>query len=220
MSSLRIVLADDHIVVRQGLRALLNEQVDIEVVGEASTGNEAIAQTCTLNPDIVVLDLSMPELNGIAATARIVAECPQTKVLALTVHEDTSYLRQLLAAGAAGYVLKRSAGAVLIQALRAIAAGETYIDPLLVGRAINKLVHSSNEEEFQPFAKLSEREHNVLKLLAQGYAIKEIAQQLNLSAKTIETYKTRGSEKLNLSSRAALVRYALRQGWLDTDDQA
>ena len=145
-------------------------------------------------------------------------ECPQTKVLALSVHEDTSYLSQMLAAGAAGYVLKRSAGAVLIQALRTIAAGEVYIDPSLVGRMLSHLAQPPAGQQSQPVSALSEREHEVLRRVAQGYSLKEIAAQLSLSVKTVETYKSRASEKLNLPSRAALVRYAMQQGWFDQGD--
>ena len=215
MKKLRILLADDHEVVRDGLRLLIDGQRDMRVVGEASNGKEALQQARELTPDVVVMDLSMPELNGLQATERLKAERPEIKVVALTVHEDTSYLLQLCKAGAAGYVLKRSAGDDLIRAIRAVAAGGLHFDPTVASKALTgRLRESPGKAGLQP-ADLSEREKEVLILLAWGYSNKEIAGDLGLSVKTVETYRVRISEKLDLRSRAEIVQYALRQGWLN-----
>jgi two-component system, NarL family, response regulator NreC len=215
MKKLRILLADDHKVVRDGLRLLINGQRDMRVVGEASNGKEALQQARELKPEVVVMDLSMPELNGLQATERLKAERPEIKVVALTVHEDTSYLLQLCKAGAAGYVLKRSAGDDLIRAIRAVAAGGLHYDPTVASKALTgRRGESPGKAGLRP-ADLSEREKEVLILLAWGYSNKEIAGDLDLSIKTVETYRVRISEKLDLRSRAEIVQYALRQGWLN-----
>jgi DNA-binding NarL/FixJ family response regulator len=215
MKKLRILLADDHKVVRDGLRLLIDGQRDMRVVGEASNGKEALQQARELTPDVVVMDLSMPELNGLQATERLKAERPEIKVVALTVHEDTSYLLQLCKAGAAGYVLKRSAGDDLIRAIRAVAAGGLHFDPTVASKALTgRLRESPGKAGLQP-ADLSEREKEVLILLAWGYSNKEIAGDLDLSIKTVETYRVRINEKLGLRSRTEIVQYALRQGWLN-----
>lgn len=215
MKKIRILLADDHEVVRDGLRLLIDGQRDMRVVGEASNGKEALQQARELTPDVVVMDLSMPELNGLQATERLKAERPEIKVVALTVHEDTSYLLQLCKAGAAGYVLKRSAGDDLIRAIRAVAAGGLHFDPTVASKALKgRLRESPGKAGLQP-ADLSEREKEVLILLAWGYSNKEIAGDLDLSIKTVETYRVRINEKLGLRSRAEIVQYALRQGWLN-----
>ena len=214
MKKLRILLADDHKVVRDGLRLLIDGQRDMRVVGEAGNGKEALRQARDLKPDVVVMDLSMPELNGLQATERLKAERPEIKVVALTVHEDTSYLLQLCKAGAAGYVLKRSAGDDLIRAIRGVAAGGLHFDPTVAGKALTgRLGESPGKTGLHP-ADLSEREKEVLIMLAWGYSNKEIAGDLDLSVKTVETYRVRISEKLGLRSRTEIVQYALRQGWL------
>ena len=214
MDKLRIFLADDHAVVRAGLKTLVNAQPDMEVIGEASDGVSAWQQARDCQPDVVIMDISMPELNGAEATAQLKAACPDVKVLALSVHEDTGYLRKLLEAGASGYVLKRSAADALIQAIRIVASGGIFLDPLLAGKVVGNLVGVSAAPGEPANAALSERETDVVRLIAQGYSNKEIATQLNLSVKTVETYKARAMEKLGLDSRVEIVRYALRQGWL------
>ena len=214
MDKLRIFLADDHAVVREGIKTLVNAQPDMEVIGEASDGVSAWQQARDCQPDVVIMDISMPELNGAEATAQLKAACPTVKVLALSVHEDTGYLRKLLEAGASGYVLKRSAADALIQAIRMVADGGIFLDPLLAGKVVGNLVGASAAPGEPASAALSERETDVVRLIAQGYSNKEIATQLNLSVKTVETYKARAMEKLGLDSRVAIVRYALRQGWL------
>ena len=214
MDKLRIFLADDHAVVRAGLKTLVDAQSDMMVVGEASDGQSALEQMSDCAADVVIMDISMPQLNGASATAQLQQQCPDIKVLALSVHEDTGYLRKLLEAGASGYVLKRSAADTLIQAIRMVAAGDVYLDPAIAGKVVGSLLGKSLVVRDPAAAELSERETDVVKLIAQGYSNKEIATLLNLSVKTVETYKTRAMEKIGLDSRVAIVRYALQRGWL------
>ncbi|MGE5224352.1 MAG: response regulator transcription factor [Omnitrophica WOR_2 bacterium] len=214
MNKLKIVLADDHLVVREGLRLLINSQPDMEVVGEAGDGQSALTKALDLQPQVVVMDLSMPELSGIIATRRLKEKAPKIQVLALTVHEDKSYLRELLQAGASGYVLKRSAGNELINAIHVVAGGGVYLDPLLVGPLIGKAPPNPSVESETPENVLSLRESEVARLIAKGYSNREIADQINVSVKTVETYKYRVMEKLHFKSRADIVRYALKHGWL------
>ena len=213
MAKLRVFLADDHAVVREGLKALVNAQPTMAVVGEAADGLTACAQVALLAPDVVVMDVSMPGLSGSQATARLRLECPAVRVLALTVHEDRGYLRQLLAAGAAGYVLKRAAPEELIQAIRAVAAGGVYLDPSMAGKVLGGFVRQAAADGAAG-AELSEREAEVARQTAAGHSNKEIAARLELSVKTVETYRARAMEKLGLRGRADLVRYAVQQGWL------
>jgi DNA-binding NarL/FixJ family response regulator len=215
MKKLRVLVADDHKVVRDGLRLLIDGQPDMRVVGEAGNGKEALQQARDLKPDVVVMDLSMPELNGLQATERLRAERPGVKVVALTVHEDPSYLLQLCKAGAVGYVLKRSAGDDLIHAIRTVAGGGLHFDPTLASRALTGRPGDTPSKEGPHPGNLSEREKEVLILLAWGHSNKEIAGNLGLSTKTVETYRVRISEKLGLRSRTNIVQYALRQGWLN-----
>jgi len=215
MKKLRILVADDHKVVRDGLRLLIDGQRDMRVVGEAGNGKEALRQALDLKPDVVIMDLSMPELNGLQATEFLKAKRPEVKVVALTLHEDHNYLLQLCKAGAVGYVLKRSAGDDLICAIRTVAGGGLHFDPTLAGKALKSRPGDSLGKEGPHTGNLSEREKEVLILLAWGYSNKEIAGNLELSTKTVETYRVRISEKLGLRSRTELVRYALRHGWLN-----
>ncbi len=209
MSNTRVLLADDHVVVREGLKALIGGHPGFEVVGEAADGPTAVALTAELDPDVVVVDVSMPGLNGAEVTAVLRQAKPDRKVIALTVHEDRGYLRALLEAGAAGYVLKRAAADELVQAIRAVAAGGTYIDPALASSVVDPYVG-----RVAPAVELSEREAEVVKMIAQGYSNKEIAAKLSLSVKTVETYKARSLEKLGVRTRVGLVRYAAERGWL------
>jgi len=214
MDKLRIFLADDHAVVRAGLKTLVDAQSDMLVVGEASDGQAIAEQTRECAADVVIMDISMPHVNGAAATVMLREQCPEVKVLTLSVHEDTGYLRKLLEAGASGYVLKRSAADTLIQAIRLVAAGGIYLDPAIAGKIVGSLLGKSVVVGEPAAAELSERETDVVRLIAHGYSNKEIATQLNLSVKTVETYKGRAMEKIGLDSRVALVRYALQRGWL------
>ena len=214
MEKLRIFLADDHMVVRAGLKTLINGQPDMLVIGEAGDGETAWQQARECQPDVVIMDITMPGLNGVLATTRLKRASPQIKVLALSVHDDTSYLRQLLTAGATGYVLKHAAADDLIQAIRIVAAGGTYLDPALAGHVVARYVQVPGVTSALLGTELSERETEVVQRIAHGYSNKEIAAQLNLSVKTVETYRARAMEKLGIDSRAELVRYALEHGWL------
>jgi DNA-binding NarL/FixJ family response regulator len=211
MTELRIVLADDHEVVRTGLRALIDSSPGMSVVGEARDGAEAVARARELSPDVLVIDVSMPVLDGAGATERIARECPEVRVLALTMHEDRAHLTRLLQAGAAGYVLKRAAADELVRAIRTVAGGGTYVDPVLAGSLLRGARGPGPRSAPET---LSEREEEVLRRIAWGESNKEIARQLGISVKTVETYKARVSEKLGLRSRTDMVRYALQQGWL------
>lgn len=213
MTKLRVFLADDHAVVREGLKALINAQSGMAVVGEAADGLAACEQAPALRPDVVVMDVSMPGLTGSQATERLRRQCPAVKVLALTVHEDKGYIRQLLAAGAAGYVLKRAAPEELIHAIRVVAGGGVYLDPSMAGKVVGGFVRKPVDPG-QPSLELSDREAEVAQQTAAGHSNKEIAAHLDLSIKTVETYRARAMEKLGLQSRAELVRYAVQQGWL------
>lgn len=211
MQRCRILIADDHAVLRAGLRLLINSQPDLEVVGEAHSGQEAIAQTATLSPDIVLMDITMGDMDGLEAARRIKQARPDVKILFLTMHEEEDYLRRALAVGAAGYCPKSAADVELLSALRAVAKGNVYIHPSHTKVLLEGMLPSRAEAP-PPAAVLSEREREVLSLVALGHTSQEIANQLYLSVKTVETYRARIMEKLGLRSRAALVRYALEQG--------
>ena len=213
---MRVLLADDHPVVRGGLRGLIDAQSDMEVVGEACDGQDAVRFAIDLRPDVVVMDVSMPGFSGAEATERIRDECPHVRVLALTAHEDRGYLQLLLKAGAAGYALKRVAAEELVRAVRSVAAGKTYIDPAVAGQLIAGTTRRAGSDQVGTQAELSNREREVLRFTAQGYAVKHIAARLNVGIRTVETYKTRAMEKLGLKTRADIVRYAQQSGWLST----
>jgi two-component system response regulator NreC len=215
MPRLRILLADDHETVREGLKAILNAQVDMQVIAEAVDGQSAVAQAAALLPDIVVIDVSMPLLNGLGATQVIQQRCPQVRVIALTRHSDDGYLRELLQAGARGYVLKQSRASELVHAIRAVAAGGRYLDPAITGRVIDEAARRRAFPQPRPMeAALSPREEEVLRLLAWGHSNKEIATRLDLSVKTVETHKINASHKLGAHTRNDIVRFALLKGWL------
>jgi DNA-binding NarL/FixJ family response regulator len=215
VTDIRVVLADDHPVVLAGVKVLLRSAAEIVLLGEATTGPTALEMIRERQPDIAVIDISLPELSGLELARRVATQCPAVKLLALTVHEDRAYVQRLLQAGARGYLLKRSAAEELIRAIRAIAAGGIYLDPAVAGKALTGSQGTgvagvaSNHEE------LSQRESEVLRLTAQGFSNKEIARELDVSVKTIETYKARASEKLGLRTRAEIVRYGVAHGWLD-----
>lgn len=212
MEKLRVLLADDHAMLRDGLRALVNAQADMAVVGEAGDGHETVRLARTLQPDVVVMDVTMPKLNGIEATRQLKRAWPGAKVLALTAHDSVDYLRQLVQAGVVGYVLKRSAADVLLTAIRQVARGGVHFDPTLMYQSVNAFLHEHDRPQPVFGATLSERETEVLRLLGQGHTAKEAAARLNLSVKTVETYKARLMEKLKLTSRVDLVRYTHERG--------
>ncbi len=211
MARIRILLADDHAVLRAGLRMLISSQRDLEVVGEASDGDEAVRKAAALRPDVALVDITMPGSGGIKAIERIRLAAPATRVLVLTMHDVPAYLRAALAAGATGYVVKRAADSDLLAAIRGVHQGQTVLDPSLSARVVQGGLRRRGPAS-PTTALLSQREREVLELVAQGYTNQQIADHLGLSVKTIETYRARLVEKLELQSRAELVRYALDSG--------
>lgn len=215
MGKVRILLAEDHVTVREGLKLILNAQPDMEVVGEAEDGREAITRARALSPDIVVMDISMPGLNGLKATQALKECCPAVKVLTLTRHADDGYLQQLLRAGVSGYVLKQSRSSELLHAVRSVAGGGKYIDPSITEKVLGDYRTRHTPPGPGSRSILTPREEEVLRLIAWGYSNKEIAGRLELSVKTIETHKANAMHKLGMSSRIDIVRFALLQGWLE-----
>lgn len=215
MNKVAVFLADDHAILREGLKSLIDSQADMHCVGEAGDGQAALTGALRLSPDVVVLDVSMPRLNGLQATEQIVQRCPASKVLSLTRHSEDSYVQQLLKAGASGYVLKQSPSAILLAAIRAVAAGQNYLDPAVtakvVGGYLAKGAARGDARSGQPTA----REDEVLRLIALGYSNKEIAARLTLSIKTVEVHKANAMRKLNMRGRIDIVKYAVLQGWLN-----
>jgi DNA-binding NarL/FixJ family response regulator len=208
---IRILLADDHALVRHGFRMILAAQPDMEIAGEAGNGREAVELAQKLKPDVVVMDVAMPELNGIEATRRIIELAPRARVLALSMHKDAVYVREILRAGARGYLLKDSADADLLAAVRAVAKGEGYLSP-----GVSDAVLSDYRRHVtDPLDLLTSREREVLQLIAEGKTNKEIATSLNLSVYTVEAHRGRLMEKLNLHSTGELVRFAVRSGLVD-----
>jgi len=211
MKRIRILLADDHAVVRQGFKMILSAQPDMEIVGEAGNGHEAVALAENLKPDVVVMDVAMPELNGIEATRRLAESVPHARVVALSMHKDSVYVREILRAGARGYLLKDSVAGDLVSAVRAVAQGEGYLSPAVSDAVLNDYRrHVTN-----PIDLLTSREREVLQMLAEGKTNKEIATMLNLSVYTVEAHRGRIMEKLNMHSINELVRFALRNGLID-----
>jgi DNA-binding NarL/FixJ family response regulator len=211
MKRIRILLADDHAVVRRGFQMILAEQSDMEIVGEAGNGREALELAAKLKPDVVVMDVAMPELNGIEATRRMAESAPHARVLALSMHKDSVYVRETLRAGARGYLLKDSVAADLVSAVRAVAAGEGYLSPAVSDAVLDDYRrHVTN-----PIDLLTSREREVLQMLAEGKTNKEIAAVLNLSVYTVDAHRGRIMEKLNLHSINELVRFAVRNGLID-----
>ncbi len=221
MKKIRVVLADDHVMLRSGLKLLLNGQTDIEVVGEASDGAEAVSKAAELNPDVLLLDITMPNMSGIEALRTIKEKRPSISILILTMHENEAYLLEALKAGASGYILKKAADNELMSAIRAVYSGEVFIPSSLTKSVVKEMVSggvSGEQSVDNDQGQLSPRELEVLTLVAQGYTNQQVADRLYLSVKTVETYKARVMEKLSLGSRVELVRYALQHGFLSKDD--
>lgn len=212
---IRILVVDDHAILRSGLRMMLNAQPDIEVIGEAADGRTGVTEAVRLHPDVVLMDITMPDQNGIEATRQIKQQVPDIHVLVLTMHENDEYLFQCLRAGASGYILKEAADTELIHAIRTIRTGSFYLSPeaqtIMVGEYMK---HVKLEEEHDSYRDLTEREREVLKLVAEGYTNNQIAEQLVISPKTVDTHRMHVMDKLNLHNRAELVKYAMRRGLL------
>lgn len=216
---LRILLIDDHAILRSGLRLLLDSQPNLKVIGEAGDGRAGLQMAQSLQPDLVLLDLSMPGLNGMEALPALRIVAPDARILILTMHDDEGYLRQTLQKGASGYVLKKAADGELLNAVQAVMRGELYIHPAMTRALLGNLVAPEGGvpggATDDPWATLSEREDEVLRLVARGHTNAEIAKQLSLSVKTVETYRARGMEKLGLRTRAQLLQVTLERGLLD-----
>jgi DNA-binding NarL/FixJ family response regulator len=204
---IKVLIVDDHAILRAGLRMLLESQADIAVIGEAGDGHETLQKVDDLRPDLVLLDLTLPKLSGLEILPLLKRNHPKVQILVLTMHDDESYLRQALSTGAAGYVLKKAADIELISAIHAVVQGEFYIHPSMTKVLLNDIIQPTTSDN--PWELLSEREREVLIRVAHGLTSAKIAEELNLSPKTVETYRARGMEKLGLRSRAALVQFAL-----------
>lgn len=211
---LRVLLADDHVTVRHGLKLLIDSQPDMKVVAEASDGDDAVRRARDLKPDIVVMDISMPGVNGLVATRTLRKQLPSIAIVTLTRHGDDAYLQELLRAGVSGYVLKQSAPTELLQAIRAAATGGQYLDSTLTARVTAGFLTKERKGGKKAGAAVTERESDVLRLIASGYSNKEIAARLSLSVKTVEAHKANAMRKLGLTGRIDIVKYAILQGWL------
>ena len=211
---LRILLADDHAIVRQGLRLLIDSQPEMTVIGEAADGDAVVAQAQALHPDVVLMDISMPGTNGLVATRRLKQRQPGLVVLALTRHDEDTFLQELLRAGASGYVLKQSPPPQLLQAIRIVGAGGIYLDPAITARVADGLLDGRQDGARAPDGAISDRESEVLRLVAVGHSNKEIADRLTISVKTVEVHKANAMRKLGLTGRVDVIRYGVLQGWL------
>lgn len=220
MDKIRVLLADDHTIVRKGLRSLLDNEPGIEVVGEADDGREAVQQVEDLQPDIVVMDIAMPSLNGLEATRLIKQRSPETKVLILTMHADEEYVHQLLRAGVSGYLVKKAAPTELVTAIRAAWQGESFLSPSISRQVIDEYILRAGgaKEEEDSFDKLTNREREVLQLLAEGHSNRQVAEILSISVKTVETHKSNLMDKLDIQNITELIKYAIRKGVIRLND--
>lgn len=219
MEKVRILIADDHAVVREGTRRILEQEQDLEVVAEASDGEEAVTLAIDLKPDVAIIDISMPKVDGIEATRRIKAVCPSITVLILTAYDDDQFIFSLLEAGAAGYMLKSIRGSELVDAVRAVHAGESVLHPSVARKVLNRFVHAAGKPSKQEIAEiLSEREMEVLRLAAKGLSNQDIANELCLSIRTVQGHLGHIFNKLQVSSRTEAVVHALKEGWVTLED--
>jgi len=210
--SIRIIIADDHNVIREGLRALIETKEDMEVVGEAANGREAVEITLRLEPDVVIMDVGMPELNGIEATRQIAKACPKTRLLALSMNSDQRFVSEMLRAGASAYLIKTCDFEELIKAIECVMSGRKYLSPDITSAVVDEYLRRAPSEEDGPTAVLSPKEREVLQLLAEGNNVKQIAHKLHVSTKTVHTHRQHIMDKLDLSSVADLTKYAIREG--------
>ena len=214
MSKIRILVVDDHAIMRDGIRALLNLRDDIEIVGEASEGNEAIEKAEELAPDVIVMDIAMPGMDGLEATRRITKKNPKVKVLVLSQHDNREYILSAIKAGVVGYVPKRALGLELVSAIRAVHQGDSYLYPSAAAAVIRDYLKGAVKE---PYDRLTAREREILTLIAEGHTSREIADKLFISLKTVLGHRTKIMEKLDLHNRSELIKYAIRKGLISTD---
>ena len=219
MTRAKVLLVDDHVIVRQGLKALLSDEPDMEVVGEANNGREALEKLAALEPDVILMDISMPGLNGIEATRQIKQRYPDVKVVILSMHANEEYVFQVLQAGAAGYVLKLSDSMEVLTAIRAALSGGSFLSPPISRTVINDYVRRAEARgQGSDLDLLTSREREVLQLLAEGRSNRDIAEELSISIKTVESHRSNIMNKLEVSSKAELIKYALRKGWATLEE--
>ncbi len=218
METIRVVLAEDHTIVRQGLRSILEQQPGIEVIAEAENGREAVQIAEQLKPDLVLMDFSMPELNGLEATRQIKQRVPEVKVLILTRHANQEYVKSILGAGASGYLIKKSAADELVLAIQSVYKGNSFLDPSISKMVIEGYLHPAEGETQDQGLKITPRQREVLQLIAEGHPNREIASILHISVKTVDNHRANLMGKLGLSSTADLIQYAIRQGIISLDD--
>lgn len=216
--ALRLLLVDDHKLILDGLKSLISKQPDLQVVGEAGDGFKAVSLVRELLPDIVIMDVSMPEVNGCDATRQIISEFPDVKVIALSMHSDRRFVLEMLKAGASGYMLKDCAFEELTRAISAVWKGQTYLSPQVAGVIVGDFINQKGIKERSAISQLSEREREVLKLMSEGHSTKEIASNFNLSIKTIETHRKNIMDKLGIRNIAALTKLAIREGLTSLDN--
>jgi DNA-binding NarL/FixJ family response regulator len=218
MNRIRVLLAEDHTIVRKGLRALLEDEPELEVVGEAQDGREAVEKVEQLLPDVVVMDIAMPALNGLEATRQVKRRFPRVQVVVLTMHANEEYIYQILRAGASGYVVKRAAPAELLLAIQAAHGGDTYLSPVISRAVVEEYIRQAEGMGREdPFDALTPRQREVLQLIAEGHPNREIAEMLHISVKTVETHRSHVMERLDLHSTAELAQYALLKGMINPD---
>lgn len=218
MPKIRVLIADDHAIVREGIRLILALHDDIEVVGEAADGSEAIDKIGKLSPEVVLMDIAMPGLGGLEATLEVTKMRPESKVLVLTQYDDAEYIYRFLKAGAAGYVLKKAVGTELVSAIRAVSQGKSFLDPAIVDKVVKGFLEQPDVAESEIlYDSLSDREKQVLKLVAEGHTSRQIADVLSLSIKTVMTHRLNLMEKLAIHNRAELIKYAIRKGLIQLD---